>query len=115
MENEKKYIHTQDLDIEYIESYLEDIDIDDKNLIPYCIEHISIHELTKDNELMRNRLLNDLKKKILKNGFKKEVIYELNRIVTEYKKFQEELGLKMIEDIAITRDPLYLEFRRRFP
>jgi len=116
MENENKYIHTKDLDIEYIESYLEDCDIVNDDIMEYAIENISIHELTKDNKPMKKRLLQDLKNKIKKdNANAHSIINQLNHIVIEYNKFQEELNLKIQESLFTTRSPFYLEFRARFP
>lgn len=101
MENE--FNQTRHLNIPQIEEFLKDYFFDDDNVKQYAIENISIHELTKNNELMKSRLLQDLRKKINK----KEIIEKLNDIVYDYKIYQQEL--------CISRSPFYLEFRKRFP
>ena len=105
MENE--FNQTRYLNIPQIEEFLKDYFFDDDNLKQFAIEHISIHELTRDNERMKKRLLQDLKEKLIKNDVKNKLVEKLNSIVDDYKIYREEL--------SISRSPFYLEFRKRFP
>jgi signal recognition particle GTPase len=102
-----EFIQTRHLNIPQIEQFLKDYFFDDVNVKQFAIEHISIHELTRDNERMKKRLLQDLKEKLIKNDVKNELVEKLNNIVDDYKIYREEL--------SISRSPFYLEFRKRFP
>jgi signal recognition particle GTPase len=105
MENE--FNQTRHLNIPQIEEFLKDYFFDDDNLKQFAIEHISIHELTRDNERMKTKLLQDLRAKLIKNDVKNKLVEKLNNIVDDYKIYREEL--------SISRSPFYLEFRKRFP
>lgn len=105
MENE--FIQTRHLNIPQIEEFLKDYFFDDDIVKQFAIEHISIHQLTKENELMRSKLLQDLRKKIRDNRFTNEIVEKLNNIVYDYKIYREEL--------SVSKSPFYLEFRQRFP
>jgi len=107
MENENKYIYTTLLDNLNLDEFLNEYFFDDDNVRQYAIEIISINLITKDYDSMKKRLIQDLREKVLKNGFKNETIDKLNSIVEDYKKYREEL--------SISRSPFYLEFRKRFP
>jgi len=105
MENE--FNQTRHLNIPQIEEFLKDYFFDDDNLKQFAIEHISIHELTRDNERMKTRLLQDLRTKLIKNDVNNKLVEKLNKIVDDYKIYREEL--------SVSRSPFYLEFRKRFP
>jgi hypothetical protein len=107
MENENKYIYTTLLDNLNLDEFLNEYFFDDDNVRQYAIEIISINLITRDYDSMKKRLLQDLREKVLKDGFKNETIDKLNSIVEDYKKYREEL--------SISRSPFYLEFRKRFP
>ena len=102
-----EFIQTRHLNIPQIEEFLKDYFFDDDNVKQYAIEHISIHQLTRDNELMKKRLLQDLRTKLIKDDVKNEIVEKLNNIVDEYKIYR--------EDISLSKSPFYLEFRKRFP
>jgi signal recognition particle GTPase len=105
MENE--FNQTRYLNIPQIEEFLKDYFFDDDNLKQFAIEHISIHELTRDNERMKKRLLQDLRTKLIKNDVNNKLVEKLNNIVDDYKIYREEL--------SVSRSAFYLEFRKRFP
>ena len=105
MENE--FNQTRHLNIPQIEEFLKDYFFDDDNVKQYVIEHLSIHELTRDNERMKTRLLQDLKTKLIKNDINNKIVEKLNNILDDYNIYREEL--------SVSRSPFYLEFRKRFP
>jgi len=105
MENE--FNQTRHLNIPQIEEFLKDYFFDDDNVKQYVIEHLSIHELTRDNERMKTRLLQDLRTKLIKNDINNKIVEKLNNILDDYNIYREEL--------SVSRSPFYLEFRKRFP
>jgi len=102
MENEKKYHHTLYLDIPQIRGFVNKYGFD-KHIKKLAIEYISIHECVSGDNVVKKLLIKELIQKIPNDKTK----LELNNMMIDYIQFYEERQAR--------NNPLYQEFRERFP